>query len=202
LTPNKNASQNNAKIESGTLICPIWLFINPKYPSVLRKIWTPVLFEIQEKVYRDLHKSIDISEIYTRYVVKDKKLVPNTLNWWDNEVIKEMEYIRGLISEYRPKLLISFGSFPFEYLRRVCKITPKKGPKYWSNKNISDEFIMAIENFDISKTNLIPLLRNVNFNGKFIEDIGNNKENYFHIVGTKIAEKLIENKDSLNIWIS
>jgi hypothetical protein len=61
---------------------------------------------------------------------------------------------------------------------------------------------MAIENFDISKTNLIPLLRNVNFNGKFIEDIGNNKENYFHIVGTKIAEKLIENKDSLNIWIS
>lgn len=70
---------------------------------------------------------------------------------------------------------------------------------------LGNEFERAIENFDISKTNRIPLLRRVFPSGRFNEDETNyrrvNENNYFHFVGTKIAERLIEHKDCLDIWI-
>ena len=108
---------------------------------------------------------------------------------------------RELVQEHQPKILISFGAFPYEFVRRVYEIKPEKGPKYWGNCYLGDEFANAIENFDINKTNMIPLLRRVMASGKFIEDHNCIGENYFNYIGTKIAEKLIENKDTLNIWI-
>ncbi|OLN27693.1 Uracil phosphoribosyltransferase [Desulfosporosinus metallidurans] len=118
---------------------------------------------------------------------------------------KEIELFRESILEYKPKILISFGAFPFEFVRRIFNIKPEKGPKYWSNSNLNSEFERAIENFDINQTNRIPILRQVSVSSKFEEDhrLSNLTDisNYFRNVGAKIADKIIENKDSLNIWI-
>ncbi|MHB8132010.1 MAG: hypothetical protein ACYDEX_23865, partial [Mobilitalea sp.] len=85
------------------------------------------------------------------------------------------------------------------------EIKPEKGPKYWGSSIIRNEFERSIESFDVNHTNLIPLLRRV-----IGSDIGleadnylsrNDSEQYFHDVGTKIAEKIIENKDSFKIWV-
>ena len=189
------------KRETGNRAYPIWLIVNPKHPAVRHNIWTPALAEIQDKVYRETHTRIDTSDIYIRNVVSDSRLVPNTLNWWGAEVEKEIELFREIALEYKPKILISFGAFPFEFLRRVYEIKPEKGPKYWSTSNLGDEFGRSIENFDINKTNRIPLLRLVNTSGKFIEEHNYFGENYFRYVGKKIAEKIIENKEALKIWI-
>ncbi|TGE33455.1 hypothetical protein [Desulfosporosinus sp. Sb-LF] len=193
--------------ETGERTYPIWLLVNPKHPAVRHFVWTPVLSEIQDKVYRKLNKRIDTTNIFIRNAVSDSSIVPNTQNWWGAEVTKEIQLFREIALEHKPKILISFGAFPYEFVRRVYEIKPEKGPKAWGNSNLGDEFGRSIENFDINKTNRIPLLRRVIESGKFIDDHDNNyqtngeNENYFHYVGSKIADKIIENKDSLNIWI-
>ncbi|WP_235838936.1 hypothetical protein [Desulfosporosinus metallidurans] len=193
------------KNESGERSYPIWLLLNPKHPVVLRSIWTPILDEIQDKVYRKIETRIDTTNIFIRNTIDDSGKVPNTLNWWAAEVAKEIELFRESILEYKPKILISFGAFPFEFVRRIFNIKPEKGPKYWSNSNLNSEFERAIENFDINQTNRIPILRQVSVSSKFEEDhrLSNLTDisNYFRNVGAKIADKIIENKDSLNIWI-
>jgi len=179
---------------------PIWLLFNPKHPAVRHYIWTPVLAVIQDKVYRELRTRIDNSKIFIRNAVSDSKIVPNTLNWWDSKVATEIKQFRTMALEHEPKILISFGAFPFEFVRRVYAIKPEKGPKFWGTANLGDEFGKSIENFDIDKTNIVPLLRRVVASDKFIEGPCYS-ENYFQYVGTKLAEKIIENKDGLNIWM-
>ncbi|EGW39551.1 hypothetical protein DOT_2604 [Desulfosporosinus sp. OT] len=202
LASNKYMSKDKKnKREAGDKAYPIWLLINPKHTAVRHNIWTPVLAEIQDKVYREIHTRIDSRNIYIRNAVKDSAIVPKTLNWWGAEVSKEIELFREIVFEYKPKILITFGAFPYEFMRRVYEIKPEKGPKSWGTAILGNEFGRSIENFDINKTNKIPLLRRVVTSGKFIEDYNDFSENYFQYVGSKIADKLIENKDSFNIWI-
>jgi len=191
--------------DSGERTYPIWLLINPKYPAVVYGIWRHVLDEIQDKVYREIQTRIDTTNIYIRSAVSDCGIVPNTLNWWGNEVSSEIKLLKELIIDFNPKIVISFGAFTFEFMRRVYEIKPEKGPKYWSASILKDEFDISIDKFDAKQTNMIPLLRRVIESDKLIESESyfsqNDSEKYFHYVGTKIAEKIIENKDNLNIWI-
>lgn len=191
--------------DSGDKAYPIWLLINPKYPAVVNDIWRHVLDEMQDKVYREIHSRIDTTNIYIRSVVSDCGVVPNSLNWWGNEVEAEIKLFRKIIQEYHPKILISFGGFPFEFLRRVFEIKPQKGPKYWSAPIIRDEFEQSIRKFKINQTNVIPLLRRMVPYDKFMETQNHfnrsDAEHYFYYVGTKLSERIIQNKDSLKIWI-
>lgn len=193
------------KRESGDKTYPIWLLVNPKHSAVRHYIWTPVLAEIQDKVYREIRQRIDTSNIYIRNAVCDSRIVPNTLSWWGAEVAAEIESFRESVLEYKPKILITFGAFPFEFVRRVYSIKPEKGPKSWGTLNLKNEFIKSIQTFDINKTNRIPLLRRVIESGKFVENENNrgqiNLEDYFNFAGTKIAEKIIEHKDRFDLWI-
>lgn len=193
------------KRELGKRTYPIWLIVNPKYPAVRHDIWRPVLDEIQDRVYREFQTRIETSDIYIRSAVGDGGMVPNTLNWWGREVAKEIEYYKEIVQEHKPKMIISFGAFPYEFTRRVFEVKPEKGPKAWSSSILKDEFEKALENFDINQVNRIPLLRRVIATDKFIENRNflsrTDRETYFQHVGAKIAEKIIENKDNLDIWI-
>jgi hypothetical protein len=193
------------KKEFGDRAYPIWLLVNPKYPAVRHDIWTPILDEIQDKVYRKLHTRIDTEKIYIKNAVSDIGIVRNTANWWAAEVAKEIVTLKESVLEHQPKIIITFGTITYELVRRVFEIRPVNGPKYWSTTNLGDEFERSISNFDINQTNRIPLLRRVMKSGRFIEDHNyfswEDNENYFRDVGTKIADKIIENKDSLKIWI-
>ena len=91
------------KRESGERTCPIWLLVNPKHPAVRHYIWTPVLAVIQDKVFREIHKRIDTTDIFIWNVVRDSRMVPNTLNWWGAEVDAEIELFRELVLEHQPK---------------------------------------------------------------------------------------------------
>ena len=191
--------------ESGERSDPIWLLVNPKHPAVRYYIWTPVLAVIQDKVFREIHKRIDTDNILIRNVVRESGLVANTLNWWGAEVEAEIESFREIVLKHKPKIIVTFGAFPYEFMRRVYELKPIKGPKYWSTSRLKDEFESSIVNFDMSQTNRIPLLRRVVESGKFIE--GHNYfcetlvEDYFYYVGIMIAEKIIENKDFFNNWV-
>ncbi|MBC2725837.1 hypothetical protein [Desulfosporosinus sp.] len=193
------------KRESGDKSYPIWVLINPKHP-ISHDNWTPVLDAIQDKVYREMHTRIETNNIYFRNAVSESRLVPNTLNWWGPEVAKEIELFRKLALEYKPRIIFSLGAFAYEFLRRVYEIKPEKGPKAWSNSILGEEFERSLESFDINKTNIIPLLHRVGASANFIDTHNyfyrKDGENYYRYVGTRLAEKIIENKGRLNIWIN
>ncbi len=192
------------KRESGERSYPLWIVFNPKHP-ISHDNWTPVLSEIQDKVYRKINTRIETTNIYFRNAVSDSRFVPNTLNWWGPVVTKEIELFKEIALEYKPRIIFSLGAFAFEFLRRVYEIKPEKGPKAWSTSNLGDEFERSIETFDINRTNIIPLLHRVGASANFIDTYnhfhGNDRENYYQHVGAKLAEKIIENKDCLDIWI-
>lgn len=193
------------KSESGIRTYPIWLLVNPKYPAVRYDIWRPVLDEIQDRVFRELQTRIDTTNIYMKSAVDDIGIVPNTLNWWAKDVAKEIELFREIVHEHKPKMLFTFGAFPFEFARRVFEVKPEKGPKAWSTIILRNEFEKSMENFDISKTNVIPLLRRVVATDKLIETRNylslTDRETYFQHVGSEIADIIIKNRDNMDIWI-
>jgi len=193
------------KKESGDKSYPIWLLVNPKYPTVCHDIWVPILCEIQDKVYRKLHRRIDTENIFIKNAVSDIGIVPKTSNCWATEVSKEIVILRESVLEHQPKIIITFGTITHEFVKRVLEVRSEAGPKYWSTTNLGDEFERSIANFDINQTNRIPLLRRVMKSGKSLEDRNyyswEDNENYFRDVATKIADRIIENKDSLKIWI-
>lgn len=188
--------------ESGSITSPIWLVFNPKHPLVSNYIWLPVLTEMQDKIFAELHTRIDTTHIYKRNVVSDSADIPITENWWGSQINTEIEEFRALALEHKPKIIISFGAFPYEFLRRAFRVGPKKGPKAWTNSKLEDEFGKSIQDFDINKTNLIPLLRRMSLSGKYKEE---HNRDYFekniHNVSRKMAEKIIENRNHLKIWI-
>jgi len=191
---------DNMKRESGDKSCPIWLFVNPKYPADTCDIWAPIMYKIQDQVYRKLNARIDSKNIFIKNVVSDIGRFSNTSNYCEAEVAKEIVMLRESVLEHQPKLLITFGPITNEFVRRVFDKRPENGPKYWRTTNLRDEFERSIANFDINRTNWIPLVRGVTKSGKIIKD-WEDSENFYHTFATKIADIIIENKDSLKIWI-
>ena len=191
--------------ESGDKSYPIWLLLNPKYPAVIYDIWNPILYEIQDKVYRKLHARIDTKNIYIKNTVSNIGLEPNNSTGRSEEVSQEMVALRESILEHQPKIIITFGTITSEFIRRIFEKRPEIGPQYWSTTNLDYEFDRSIANFDVNQTNMIPLLRRIMKKSKLIDERDyfswEDNENYFREVGTKIAERIIENRDSLKIWI-
>ncbi|SPF37152.1 conserved hypothetical protein [Candidatus Desulfosporosinus infrequens] len=193
------------KQESGDMAFPIWLLVNPRYPAIHHHIWTPILEQIQDRVYRKLHARIDTKKIFIKNVASQIGLVSNTTNSSAEERAKEIVVFRESVSECQPKILITFGTITYEFVRRVFECRHEIGPQYWSTTNLGDEFERSIANFNITQTNRIPLLSRVKKSGQSIEDRNyfswEDNENYFRETGRKIADRIIENKDSLKIWI-
>ena len=197
---NYSTFVDRVKKESGDRACPIWLLVNPKYPDDICDIWTPIICEIQDKVYRKLHARIDSGNIFIMNAVNNIGRVPNTSNYWVAEVAEEIVTLRESVLEHKPKIIITFGALTNEFVRRVIDIRPENGPKYWSSTKLGDEFERSIANFDINQTNWIPIVRGVTKSGKTIKD-WEDSGNFYRDVATKIADRIIENKDSLKIWI-
>ncbi|MDR3601084.1 MAG: hypothetical protein P4L49_11490 [Desulfosporosinus sp.] len=193
------------KKESGDRSNPIWLLINPKYPAVLYDIWTPILYEIQNIVYRKLRARIDTENIFIKNAVSDIGIVSKNANNSAVDLAEERMMLKESLLKHQPKILITFGTITYELVRRVCELRPEEGPNYWSTTNLGNEFERSIANFDINQINRIPLPRRVMRNDKFIEEFDDfsweRNEAYFREVGAKIADRIIENKDSLKIWI-
>ena len=202
---NYSTSDDTMKEESGDRSNPIWLVVNPKYPVVRHNIWTPILDSIQDNIYRKLCTRIDTGKIFIMNAVSNIGILPNTFDGWEAGVAEEIVTFRESVLEHQPKILITFGIVSYEFVKRVTEIRPEVGPKYWRNTDIANEFERSIANFDINKTNRIPLLRRVMKNGKYIAERNyyglEDGENYFRDVGAKIAARIIENKDHLKIWI-
>ncbi|AET67684.1 hypothetical protein Desor_2076 [Desulfosporosinus orientis DSM 765] len=185
--------------ESGDQSSPIWLLVNSRYPNDVFDIWTPILYEIQDRVYRKLHGRIDRGRIYIMYASSNIGRVSIPSKPLPAEAATEIVELRKSVLQHQPKLLITFGTITNELVRRVFDQQAEDGPNYWKTTNLEDEFQRSIMNFDINRTNWIPLIRKVK-GRKSLQD-WEESERYFREAAINIADKIIEHKDSLNLWI-
>ena len=208
------------KKDFGKINSDIWLLgdSNPKnwndvleYPLDARhparhNIWTPILYEIQGVVYKTRKMRINDSFFYIRNAIQDPSEKPlNRAKEWDRKITQKMNSFRKDVDANNPKIVFSFGSFAFEFARRSLDQKSLYRYDHWGSENLGEAFSCSIEQFDIKKTNVIPLLHVSIARGKFIKSheyfTGKKGGNYFVHVGQKISEILLKHQKELKIWM-
>lgn len=199
--------------ECGNREFPIWLIgdsepkhwaekldhpLDPKHPA-RHSIWTPILDGIQERVFRCCRSRVDVSELYIRNAVKgpSDKPKPGSKNWDESTVLREsLKELTTILETYNPPLVLSFGAFAFEFVRRSLNEAEQKPHKCWSAKALGEEFGNRACDFSPDTTNLLPLLHVSIARGKFLEAhkyfTGQEEKNYFEHVAPVIADILVK----------
>lgn len=195
--------------EAGVKTFPIWLLgdsepdnwkdviIKPfddRHP-IIHNIWTSIADKIQNKIFIDQKSRIDFYKLFIRNAIADPKSKPldRIIDWDYSEDLKNnIKEYQKLIQHYKPKLILSFGAFAFEFGRRCFNEQPKQAFKFWGAKQLGKEFNNRI--ILDNEINLVPLLHASISGGRFIESheyfCGYKGGNYFEYVAEKLFQKI------------
>lgn len=159
---------------------------------VIHNIWTPIIYRIQKKLYREKNKMIEDDDFYVTNAISDPGKRPKeNVRSWDTEYLeKRMQEIKALINNYNPPMIITFGSFAFEFIRR-CEGEEATPYKYWNTEKMHEQFLISIEN----KKRVIPLLHRSISMGHFLTSHGifsDDNKNYFKFVSENLYTRMID----------
>ena len=179
--------------------------LDPRHP-IRHNIWTAILNVIQDRVVRANRDRVDTSSLYIRNAVDNPDKKPDQIcKEWKQVTENEIDGLRRLIEICRPIVLFCFGAFAFEFTRRAIGEPDRRNYGWWGARRLGDEFRRRIGEFSPDRTNVLPLLHRSISGGKFIESheyfCGQPGINYFEMVGGDIADRLIQYRDQLHIWI-
>jgi hypothetical protein len=162
-----------------------------KHP-IIHNIWTPIIYKIQKKYYLKYRKLLDDNNLFVINAVKKSITKPkgNLINWDGNfELTKSVTRMNEAINEYKPELIITFGAFSYEFMRRSLNIEPKFRYNHWGAKELGTEFLNQIK-----CNKIIPLLHRSIAGGHFIKShqyfTNSTKENYFEFVAERLFERI------------
>jgi hypothetical protein len=171
-----------------------------KHPTV-HNIWTPIIYRIQKNIFNEKAKFFDDEKtFYIRNAVytDDQKPTQYSTNWSEyKELTNELEKMKKDIRINDPKMIITFGAFAFEFIRRCLEDTKLlHNYGYWKVKELGEIFREHIENKHI----IIPLLHTSicrrYWSQNHIQFTDNESENYYNFVADKLYKRFI---DILNI---
>lgn len=193
---------SNPENWQGVLSAPL----DPRHPA-RHNIWTSVLDVIQDELFRKSKIRLETRMLYIRNAVENPKDRPkaNAVEW-SSKVEREIDILRNDLTEFRPKIVICFGRFAFEFSRRAFGETLHRKSDFWNTKNLGNEFRQRLSAFSPGVMSLIPLLHTSISRGKFISSHRyfcqqGDDANYFDYVGIQIASKLREYEKQLDIWV-
>ncbi len=209
------------KRETGDPNFPIWLLgdseprnwsmvldtpFDPRHPA-RHNIWTPLLDVMQERFFRKLHARMDTQLLFIRNAIGDPQCKPEgKALTWSMPVEDEVQQCQHLLLKHRPRWVLSFGAFAFEFGRRALTEPAPQPYGYWGARRLGNEFRRRCQCFDLEEINLMPLLHATIARGRFIQSheqfCGDQSgANYFEQVGNAIADLIISYYDQLPIWI-
>lgn len=211
------------KKEIGELRFPIWMLgdsepnqwkdrlddpLDKRHPS-RHNIWTSILDVIQGEVFIALGKRVDADRMYLRNAVQNAVTKPSkpfsqTLIWHKEAVASLAEYTQ-LIEKYKPPIVLTFGWFAFAFGLRANGEVHQGWSRHSSQTALlGDEFRRRIAEFNINRTNIIPLLHRSIAGGNFLsghtEFCGATGANYFDEVGESLARIIVQNQNQLDCW--
>lgn len=169
-------------------------------------ICTSVFNKIQETVFQHSKKRVQTDKFYIRNILPQDLDKPNINDViWDDKITSEMSKLKSDIENYKPAVILAFGAFTFESLRRIEEVYPERSYGSWTPEDMGHEFRGRIENFNIQKTNIFPMLDRSISGWKFLEShkdyVKHENGDYFTYTGQKLDEKLSEYQDQLKIWM-
>jgi hypothetical protein len=167
-------------------------------------IWTPIADVIQEHVYRKMGWRMDEEGLYVRNAVSAVVKKPKGGGAvWGPETASEMAKLDGLVKEHQPLLLVTFGAFAFEFVRRCLGEAGRQFCE-WTTKEMGEEMRQRIRRFSPDRSNILPALHATIARGRFLEShrdyCAGHHENYFHYVGRELSQVLIEHADHFGIF--
>lgn len=182
--------------------------LDPRHPA-RHSIWTPVLEYIQETLYRLDRRRFNTETLYIRNAVTNPDDKPDGLRLnWTQELQKKTDSLRSNLVRFNPRLVLTFGAFAFEFVRRSRNEEPVFPYSHWSTLRLGTEFKSRITSFNASNINVLPLLHVSISRGRFLEShkyfVGEERgesPNYFEFVGTKLAELFLEKLALEPIWV-
>ena len=207
--------------ESGCRNSPIWLIgdsppdrwkdclsvpLDPRHPA-RHSIWTPIIDGIQERAFRRDRLRLDTCRIHVRNAVLDRshKAMAKGRDW--SGLDRQIEELGRLLNKYRPRLVLTFGAFSYEFTKRSLKRGEDRAYSHWDTKRLGEEFRSGVETYSASDITLLPLLHASIARGKFLvshryftQDHGGN---YFDYVAEAVAGLLLCHRDDLSqLWVS
>lgn len=180
--------------------------LDSRHPA-RHNIWTPILLEIQDKVFEAAKLHIDQSKFYVRNAIQNTQYKPAQLDLlWSEYLQQAVKDFNTDVQTHNPQVIFCFGAFSLEFTRRATSSGKHAPYKSWNTRTLGEQFRDAIESFDPTVTNIIPLLHASIARGKFLEShdyfCDFSDANYFIYVGDAIAEKFLQFRSQLNIWVS
>ena len=208
----------------GNISSPIWLIgdsdpvksgpalqyvLDNRHP-VIHNIWTPIIYNIQKKIFKEEGKLVDddffminaISDVKRKPVKSDEKYI----EWTEDNIGEEkavylkemMKKMKELISKNNDKIkmLITFGKFSFEFIRRCEGEKPVPLTK-WKTRELRSEFVDAIK----KEKRIVPLLHRSISSGNFVtshkyfsdtENDNNMEGDYFKFVSENLYRRFIK----------
>lgn len=190
--------------DRGSLNSKIWLIGDSapknwksdlKYPfderhPIIHNIWTPILYTIQKNYYLKHNRMIS-DEFYIVNAVEDASDKPksSSKDWNSTIILHRMEVLKQKIDKYNPQIIITFGAFSYEFLRRTMKDFSIYPYNHWGAINLGNEFRNNIENSII-----IPLLHRSVAGGYFLNShnyfTGKQNSNYFEYVSELLLARI------------
>ena len=205
--------------DTGSKAFPIWLIadsspprweehlrqpLDPRHPA-RHNIWTPILEGIQGHLFQAARSRIDTSDLYVRNAVHnaaDKP--PYRRSDWPSHLAVETGGLSALVARHRPRLLLTFGAFACEFTRRCLDRGPPRATSHWTSIALGNEFRRSVEDFDPSRTEILPLLHVSIARGRFLQGhrnfTGRDHGNYFDYAAREIAALLLAHREEFAVW--
>lgn len=205
---------------SGDINFPIWLVadsepknwqsrldtpLDPRHPA-RHSIWTSVLDYMQDYLYRNGKRRFNTENLCIRNAIKNPSDKPSGGDLdWSQELKAKVSKLRASIMDMKPRVILAFGAFAFEFVRRACDETLEHPFAYWGTENLGVEFKKRVHSYNESQVNVLPLLHVSIARGKFLEShryfVGEEKGNYFAFVGERLAELFLKELMAERIWV-
>lgn len=179
--------------------------LDPKHPT-RHTIWTPIWDAIQESVYP---KRVDGKHLFICNAAKKGELdeKPNK-DFKDVAVKDRIALFSSYLTKNRPPMVLCFGAWAYEFVRRANGCTPTKNPTiHWGVTELGRAFRKSCEQFHPKEITIFPLLHQTvalqwqHANKNFAP---NSTDNYFRYTGNALGELLNKNKSAERlkvIWL-
>lgn len=178
--------------------------LDPRHPA-RHNIWTPIADAIQQEVYQKKGWRMDEGRLYVRNAVSSAAMKPKPgADSWGPGTQRELAALAGLIKTTCPPLIVTFGAFAFEFVRRSLG---EKGQPFdrWTTKRMGEEMRRRLAGFSSARTNILPALHATIARGRFLEShrdfCAGLNDNYFRHVGQALSKVLIEHADHFQIFL-
>jgi hypothetical protein len=176
-----------------------------RHPTI-HNIWTSIIYKVQKNIYKEKGKIIDDDQFYIRNAIEQANMKPSQDDHlWNDKVVgqiksnyleSQMDAIKKLINKYEPKMVITFGSFSYEFIRRCYGLNSNPFGN-WNTKELKKQFISSITDDGI----IVPLLHRSISMGHFLSShrqfshdtiVNNINGNYFEFVSEKLCKTIIK----------